>query len=72
MIGIWCGRKQLCCSSDIILSLPSQAEKKNEILSHICGCPDQNLRRTLLNTSHKLYSFWNYKTETKTILTGRM
>ena len=36
----------------------------------ISGCPYQNFERDLLNTSHKLYSFWTYKTETKTNLTG--
>ena len=63
MSGIGYGRKQLCCNLDTIPSLPSRAEEKHEILSHISGCPDQNLRRTLLNTSHERYSFWTYKTE---------
>jgi len=65
------GRKQLCSNLDTILSLTSRAEENHEILRHISRCPDRNLRTTLLNTSHERYSFWTYKTETKTILTGR-
>ena len=72
MNGIEYGRKQLCCNLDTILSLPSRTEEKHEILSHISGCPNQNLRRTFLNRIHERYSFWTHKTETKTILTGRM
>jgi hypothetical protein len=51
--GIGYGRKQFFCNLDTIPSLPSRAEKNHEILSHISGCPDQNLRRTLVNTSHE-------------------